>query len=69
MDTTTAEGLHPEKVAEMILNAVECKQMELIPAKFIYRLVIVLRALFPRLVFWIMEKRARKQRKDYIKSS
>ncbi|XP_060580242.1 dehydrogenase/reductase SDR family member 7B-like [Ruditapes philippinarum] len=69
LDKTTAEGLPPEKVASLILKAVESHQPEIIPAKFIYRLVIILRALFPRLVFWILAKRAKKQRKDYIKST
>lgn len=68
LDKTTAEGLPPEDVAALILRAVEARQPEIIPAKSLYRLVIILRALFPRLVFWILAKRAQKQRKDYIKS-
>lgn len=68
LDKTTAEGFSPEKVAQLVLKAVETHQPEIFPAKFIYRLVIILRALFPRLVFWILAKRAQKQRKDYIKS-
>ncbi|XP_045213601.2 dehydrogenase/reductase SDR family member 7B-like [Mercenaria mercenaria] len=68
LDKTTAEGLPPEKVASLILKAVQSHQPEVIPAKFIYRLVIILRALFPRLVFWILSKRAQKQRNDYIKT-
>lgn len=67
LDKTTAEGLPPEKVAKIILEAIETHQPEVIPAKFIYRLVIVLRTLFPRIVFWILARRAQKQRNDYVK--
>lgn len=66
LDSTTAQGLPPEKVATMILHAVQQNKSEIVPAPLLYRFVICLRALFPNIYFKVMERRARKQRKDYV---
>lgn len=67
MDSTTAKGLPPEKVAKMILHAVQHNKSEIIPASLLHRFIICLRALFPNFYFKVMAIRAIKQRKDYVK--
>lgn len=69
LDSTTARGLPPDKVARMILQAVQRNKSELIPAPLLHRLVINLRAFLPNIYFKVMDSRAKKQRKDYIKQS
>ncbi|KAL3877684.1 hypothetical protein ACJMK2_035353 [Sinanodonta woodiana] len=68
-DSTTASGMTPEEVARHIVLAVIWNQSEVICAPVLHRLLIYLRPLFPNLYFWIMNKRARKQKKDYTKRS
>lgn len=69
LDSTTAKGLPPEKVAEMIIQAVQQNKSEFIPAPLLHKFVIYLRTIFPNIYFKVMDSRAKKQRKDYIKQS
>jgi len=67
MDKSTAGGLLPQQVAAIILHAVETCTPEVLPAPLTYRLAVIMRALFPRLMFWIMSRRAKKQ--SHVKSN
>ena len=67
MDKTTETGMSPEAVAETVAQAVVYGEPDLTLAPFIHRMAIILRAVAPPLFFAIMAKRARKQKKDYVK--
>lgn len=62
MDKTTASGMHPDAVAGRIVDAVAVGTHELIMANLQAHLAIVLRALLPDLLVWVMRRRARKER-------
>ncbi|XP_052790976.1 dehydrogenase/reductase SDR family member 7B-like [Mya arenaria] len=64
MDKTTESGLPPEQVAKSVLQAIERGTPEIFPATLTQKTAIVLRAVCPRLLFYIMKKRAKKQCKE-----
>ena len=67
VDNTTAGGMPADEVATVILQTVQGSKSEVVPAPLLYRLLIVLRTLLPNIFFKVMNIRAKKQRKDYIK--
>ena len=67
-DETTSSGLSPDTVASQVLRAVETGSDEIFPATITQRLAIVLRAVWPRLLFFILARRAKKQYKDMIRN-
>ncbi|XP_046398695.1 dehydrogenase/reductase SDR family protein 7-like isoform X2 [Ischnura elegans] len=70
MDETTAAGMSPEKLADMVVNEVAKGQSgELIVSGTLPHLAILLRTLMPSVYFWIMNNRARRLKKEYIKLS
>lgn len=62
MDETTATGMAPEDVADVVLEAVVNKRTDLVVASFVPRLVLLVRALLPWLYFAIMKGRAKRLR-------
>jgi len=64
MDKTTENGYQPDYVAQCILKSVLYQQKEITIAPFTAKVAIILRALFPSLFFWIMERRAKKMKKE-----
>lgn len=70
MDKSTSTGLPPEQVAGTIIQAIQTATPEVLPAPLTYRLAVMLRPLFPRPLFWIMSRRAKKQSQtSHLKSS
>ncbi|KAK7111322.1 dehydrogenase/reductase SDR family member 7B-like [Littorina saxatilis] len=67
MDKTTESGMAAEAVAERVLRSVLYRQPEEIIAPLHHHLAVILRVVAPQVFFTIMAKRARKQRKDYVK--
>ncbi|XP_007498528.1 dehydrogenase/reductase SDR family member 7B isoform X1 [Monodelphis domestica] len=63
MDKNTANGRSPTEVAYAVLTAVGKKKKEVMVADLLPCLAVSLRTLFPRLFFYIMAMRARKERK------
>ncbi|XP_072453707.1 dehydrogenase/reductase SDR family member 7B isoform X1 [Notamacropus eugenii] len=63
MDKTTANGRSPAEVAQAVLTAVGKKKKEVMVADLLPSLAISLRTLSPRLFFYLMAMRARKERK------
>ena len=68
MDSTQLSGYPPEEVASRIVRLVREQRNEDIPAPLLHRLVIYIRTLFPSLFFFIMQKRAKSQRKEKAKN-
>ena len=68
MDQTTEAGMPPDTVAEIVLKSVVHHEPDVIIAPFVHRMAVVLRAVAPQVFFSIMARRARKQRKEYVKS-
>jgi len=64
MDKTTENGYQPDYVAQCILKSVLYQQKEITIAPFTAKVAIILRVLFPSLFFWIMERRAKKMKKE-----
>lgn len=62
MDSTTAAGYSAEYVANQIVHSVVAAEPELILAKWDAKIAIFLRAFLPNIYFWIMEKRAMKNK-------
>lgn len=62
MDETTATGMAPEDVADIVVEAVVNKRTDLVVASFVPRLVLMVRALLPWLYFAIMKGRAKRLR-------
>ncbi|KAK8763618.1 hypothetical protein V5799_033778 [Amblyomma americanum] len=62
MDETTATGMAPEDVADIVLEAVVNKRADVVISSFIPRLVLFVRVLFPWLYFAIMKGRAKRLR-------
>ncbi|CAD5124337.1 DgyrCDS12629 [Dimorphilus gyrociliatus] len=65
MDATTAKGMHPRYVAQVILSMVKDEKREVILAPFHHRLAIILRAVYPSMYFRIMNMRATKEENSY----
>lgn len=63
MDNATEQGFSPKYVADQVLKAVLKQEKELTIATFTPKAAILLRAIFPSLYFWIMQKRAKNQAK------
>ncbi|CAM9638340.1 unnamed protein product [Discosporangium mesarthrocarpum] len=61
MDPTTASGREPREVANIVWEAVAAGLDEVVVADFKVKIAILLRTLFPRLLFSIMNKRALKE--------
>ncbi|XP_071450863.1 dehydrogenase/reductase SDR family protein 7-like [Hetaerina americana] len=65
MDETTAAGMEPEKIAEMVVNEVARGHSgDLIVSGTLPHLAILFRTLIPSLYFWIMNNRARRLQKE-----
>lgn len=62
MDETTATGMAPEDVADIVVEAVVNKRTDLVVASFVPRLVLLVRVLLPWLYFAIMKGRAKRLR-------
>lgn len=62
MDETTATGMAPEDVADIVLEAVINKRTDVVISSFIPRLVLFVRVLLPWLYFTIMKGRAKRLR-------
>lgn len=62
MDETTATGMAPEDVADIVLEAVVNKRTDVVISSFIPRLVLFVRVLLPWLYFTIMKGRAKRLR-------
>lgn len=62
MDETTASGMAAEDVASKVASMVVYEEPDVVLAPLTHRLAIYIRALAPSLYFYIMGKRARKQR-------
>eukprot|EP00747_Dinoflagellata_sp_TGD_P056374 gnl/TRDRNA2_/TRDRNA2_150056_c0_seq1.p1 gnl/TRDRNA2_/TRDRNA2_150056_c0~~gnl/TRDRNA2_/TRDRNA2_150056_c0_seq1.p1 ORF type:complete len:331 (+),score=57.69 gnl/TRDRNA2_/TRDRNA2_150056_c0_seq1:438-1430(+) len=58
------KGLPPEVLAPQILEAVADRKPEFVPAALDAKVAMWLRTLFPRLLFWAMERRAEKEREE-----
>ncbi len=69
MDSTTESGASPEHIAVCILHAVTHQQNEVLIAAFTHKLTVALRNILPSLFFWVMNFRAKKQRKQDKKST
>ncbi|XP_062601737.1 dehydrogenase/reductase SDR family protein 7-like [Saccostrea cucullata] len=67
MDSTTASGMDPEKVAYRIRQAVEFGENDILLAPLLHKFVIIIRTLFPSLFFLIMSQRTKSGRKEYSK--
>ncbi|KAM9099868.1 dehydrogenase/reductase SDR family member 7B [Sarcophilus harrisii] len=63
MDKNTASGRSPAEVAQTVLTAVGKKKKEVMVADMLPCLAVFLRTLSPRLFFYIMAMRAKKERK------
>ncbi|XP_051855490.1 dehydrogenase/reductase SDR family member 7B isoform X4 [Antechinus flavipes] len=63
MDKNTASGRSPAEVAQTVLTAVGKKKKEVMVADMLPCLAVSLRTLSPRLFFYIMAMRAKKERK------
>lgn len=68
LDKTTESGMSADFVAEKVVNAVIQVQEEVVLAPSVHKAAILLRSVLPGVYFWIMASRARKQRKDYVKT-
>ncbi|XP_066599516.1 dehydrogenase/reductase SDR family protein 7-like [Prorops nasuta] len=64
MDEATEKGYTPEFVADQVLKAVLKKEKDLVVATFTPKVAILLRTVFPSIYFWIMQKRAKKLKKN-----
>lgn len=64
MDKTTESGYEPAYVAQCVLKSVLYEREEITVAPLSPRAAMVLRSVFPSLLFWIMKGRARKLRKE-----
>ena len=62
MDSTTEQGMHPEHCALRVLQCVEQGTDELILATLLPKLAIYIRTFTPSWYFWLMQRRAQKQR-------
>lgn len=62
MDANTKKGMDPNRLAEMIAEAVSCRRGNLIVAPLYMKLTVVLQYLFPSVITSIMERKARKER-------
>lgn len=62
MDKTIEKGFAPEYVANEILNAVVSEKSDQVIAQFDARVGVYLRTLLPGLLFWILKKRADKEK-------
>lgn len=58
----TSKGVEPEVLALQILGAAGRKVPEMLPAAIDAKVATVLRCIAPRLLFWIMNRRAKKER-------
>ncbi len=61
-DATIEDGMPVEKAAHRILAAVQSGSQEFVLASFMPKLAIAIRYAFPALYFWVMERRARKEK-------
>ena len=68
MDATTASGMEPHEVAEVILRAVTHQHKEVILAPKLHIIAVMMRNLFPSIYFRIMNKRANKERTESIRN-
>nr|CAG4640922.1 EOG090X07KM [Eulimnadia texana] len=66
MDETTKSGMLPADVAKRVVVAVKTRKQEILVCPLLYKFVIVLRALFPSLYFYIMKHRAAKESKQKL---
>jgi len=57
----TSKGVSPDVLAEEIISAVAHRKPELVSAALDAKLARLLRTLCPRLLFWVMRRRARKE--------
>lgn len=67
MDETQARGMSAEHVAQRILNAIACRENEVLVAPLVHRIAVYLRNILPDLYFRIMLARANKQHKENSK--
>lgn len=58
-----SKGVAPEVMAPQILAAVSRRKPEFMPAALDAKVATLIRAIWPRVIFWIMERRSRKERK------
>nr|CAG4641758.1 EOG090X07KM [Eurycercus lamellatus] len=63
MDETTESGTDPAVAAEYIVQAIKNKTEEVQLCSIFYRLAVLIRVLYPKLFFLMMERRAAKARK------
>lgn len=68
MDATTASGMEPREVAEVILRAVTHQHKEVILAPKLHIIAVMIRNLFPSIYFRIMNNRAKKERTENIRN-
>lgn len=66
MDSTTANGMSPEYVAEQIVGCIISGYEELLLAPFSHRLAIMLRTFTPSIIANIMKRRAAKEKDLYV---
>ena len=62
-DESIEAGADPYTAAEQIVRAVKSKKEEALLCSILYRLVVILRAVWPRAFFLAMERRAARSRK------
>ena len=62
-DGNSAKGVSPVELASVIADAVECGQPELVTAQLDARVAILLRTVWPRALFWLMDQKARREMK------
>src|SRR6218665_1117442 len=68
MDETQVRGMSAEYVAQRILNAIACRDNEVLVAPLVHRIAVYLRNILPDFYFQIMQARAKKQCKEKSKT-
>lgn len=63
MDKTTASGMEPIDAASEIYHAIVRKDEEIVLAPLLHKIVILLRAFCPAAFFYVMQSRAKSEKK------
>ncbi|CAI9723649.1 Hypothetical predicted protein [Octopus vulgaris] len=67
LDNSIAKGMKAEYVAQRILDMVLWKEQDVLLGPFHHRIACYLRPIFPNIFFYIMAKRALKERNEFDK--
>lgn len=64
MDKATNSGMRPEKVANRILNAIVCKEKDVMMSDLQAKFAYYTRYIWPSFYFWIIERRAQRLERE-----